>query len=232
MKYPLVLAALICGAISGSMAAADSALVTAEEKADGWRSLFDGKSLTGWRGYKSDQIGKGWKVKNGVLVLNEKKAGDLVTVEEFGDFDFRFEWKVTETANSGVIYRAGLGETATYVTGPEYQVLDNEKATDNKEHDHLAGSLYDVALGNDAKTKAVGQWNEGRIRVRGWHIEHWLNGEKVVDVDLASPEGKTLLQASKFKNWAKFATLRRGHIALQDHDHEVSFRAIMVRELK
>jgi len=214
------------------MVAADSTQLAAAEKAEGWKLLFDGKSLAGWRGYKSEQIGKGWKAQDGVLVLDEKKAGDIMTVDEFGDFDLAFEWKATETANSGVIYRVGLGETASYVTGPEYQVLDNEKATDNKEYDHLAASLYDIVLEKNAKTKPVGEWNKGRIRVRGWHVEHWLNDDKVVDVDLASPEGKALLQASKFKDWKKFATLSRGHIALQDHDHEVSFRAIKVRELK
>ena len=180
----------------------------------------------------ADAPGKGWQVKSGVLVLEGKKSGDLVTVQEFGNFDLSFEWLVTETANSGVIYRVGLGETATYTTGPEYQVLDNEKATDNKQQNHLAGSLYDLALGSNAKTKPVGQWNSGRIRVRGWHVEHWLNDEKVVDVDLAGAEGQALVKASKFKDWTKFASLARGHIALQDHDHEVSFRAIKVRELK
>ena len=157
---------------------------------------------------------------------------DLVTVEAFGDFELSFDWKVTETANSGVIYRVGLGERASYVTGPEYQILDNEKATDNKLQDHLAGSLYDLALGSNARTKQVGEWNSGRILVKGWHVQHWLNGEKVVDVDLASAEGKALIAASKFKDWAKFASLSRGHIALQEHGHAVSFRAIKIRELK
>jgi hypothetical protein len=232
MKSRLILPALLCCLIAEPMSGADASSLTSAEKAEGWKSLFDGQSLAGWRGYKSEQIGKGWKVRDGVLVLDEKKAGDLVTVQEFGDFELIFEWKVTETANSGVIYRVGLGETATYVTGPEYQVLDNEKATDNKQQNHLAASLYDVALDSNAKTKAVGEWNSGRIRVQGWRVQHWLNGDKVVDVDLAGAEGKALIAASKFKTWPKFASLSRGHIALQDHDHEVSFRAIKVRELK
>ena len=194
-------------------------------------SLFDGKTLTGWRGYKTTAPAEAWKVIDGSIVL-KGKGGDLVTVAEYGDFDLSFEWKVTETANSGVIYRVGLGETASYVTGPEYQVLDNEKAEDNKKQNHLAASLYDIVLKPSAKTKAVGEWNTGRIRVRGWHVEHWLNGEQVVDIDLAAPEGKALIAASKFKDWKKFASLPRGHIALQDHGHEVSFRAITIRELK
>jgi hypothetical protein len=232
MKHRFTFYALVSWLVASVVSASEPNTLTAAERADGWKLLFDGQSLAGWRGYKTEAPGKGWQVKAGALVLEEKKAGDLVTVSEFGDFDLGFEWKVTETANSGVIYRVGLGESASYVTGPEYQVLDNEKATDNKQQNHLAASLYDIALDSNAKTKPVGQWNSGRIRVQGWHVQHWLNGEKVVDVDFASAEGKALIAASKFKDWEKFASLLRGHIALQDHDHEVSFRAIKIRELK
>lgn len=211
--------------------AASGTALTAAEKAEGWRLLFDGKSLDGWRGYKDEAPGVAWKIEDGALTL-KGKGGDLVTAEAFGDFELSFEWKVAEAANSGVIYRVGLGERASYVTGPEYQVLDNEKAEDNKVYDHLAGSLYDVALGENARTKPVGEWNTGRVVVRGWRVEHWLNGEKVVDLDLSAPEGKAAIAASKFKDWEKFATVRRGHIALQDHGDVVSFRAIKVRELE
>lgn len=225
-----VFSALLFLMIASVASAAESNALTTAERAEGWRMLFDGKSLAGWRSYHADAPGAGWQVKEGVLVLNGK-SGDLVTVDAFGDFELSFDWKVTETANSGVIYRVGLGERASYVTGPEYQILDNEKATDNKQQNHLAGSLYDLALESNAKTKPVGEWNSGRIRVKGWHVQHWLNGEKVVDADLASSDGKALINASKFKDWEKFASLSRGHIALQEHGHEVSFRAIKIREL-
>lgn len=226
IKLPLILAAGL--AFATTLVASAPNTLTPAEKAAGWKLLFDGTSLAGWRDYAAPSPGAGWKVVDGALVL-QGKAGDLTTTEEFGDFEFSFEWKVTETANSGVIYRVGLGEKASYVTGPEYQVLDNAKATDNKQHNHLAGSLYDLTLAPDAATKPIGEWNEGKIVVRGWHIEHWLNGAKVVDVDLASAEGKALITASKFKDWAKFASLPRGHIALQDHGHEVSFRSLKIR---
>jgi hypothetical protein len=161
------------------------------------------------------------------------KSGDLVTKEEFGDFEFSFEWKIVEAGNSGVIYRSGFGESASYRTGPEYQILDNAKAEDNKKPNHLAGSLYDIgeAPPNDL-TKPVGEWNVGKIMVRGWHVQHWLNGQIVADLRLDSPKGKKALAESKFKDWPKFATLERGHIALQEHGNAVYFRSLKIREIK
>lgn len=208
-------------------------MLSAAEKKAGWKLLFDGQSLNGWRGYKTEAIGKGWKVQDGAIMLTEAKSGDLVSAQAYGDFELGFEWKISEGGNSGVIYRSGLGDAAPFRTGPEYQVLDNEKAKDNKLGNHLAGSLYDFG-GETARTltKPVGQWNSSRLIVRGWRVEHWLNGQKVIEIDLASSEGKAAIAKSKFKDWEKFATLARGHIVLQDHGDVVSFRAIKIRELK
>ena len=218
--------------VVASLGAADSNTLTAAEKSAGWKLLFNGQSLAGWRGYKEEKPGAGWRADGGVL-LTAGKAGDLVTQEEFGDFELSFEWKISESGNSGVIYRVGLGDSATYRTGPEYQVLDNVKAEDNKKPNHLAGSLYDIGAAPPKDfTKPVGEWNSGRIAVRGWHVEHWLNGEKVADLDLGSPAGKAAIAESKFKDGPKFASLLRGRIALQDHGSVVSFRAIKLRELK
>jgi Domain of Unknown Function (DUF1080) len=205
--------------------------LTAAEKAGGWRLLFDGRTLTGWRSMKTDTPGAGWKAVEGVLAT-PGKAGDIVTTEEFGDFELSAEWKVEEGTNSGIIYRVGLGEDATYRTGPEYQVLDNVKAHDNQIASHLAGSLYDLVAPVKDATKPVGEWNEARIVVRGWRVEHWLNGVKLLELDLASAAGKTLIAASKFSTMPKFATLSRGHLALQDHGDPVSYRSIKIRELK
>jgi hypothetical protein len=233
--YPKLLTLGFCSLLLGAQVfAAQPNTLTAAEKAAGWKLLFDGKSFDGWRGYKEEAVGKGWEVKDGALVLTEAKAGDLVTRDEFGDFELSFEWKISVAGNSGVIYRAGFGDSAPYRTGPEYQVLDNVKAEDNKKPNHLAGSLYDIGAPPPKDfTKPVGDWNSGRIVVRGWHIEHYLNGEKVADLDLASDAGKAALAASKFKgkDWEKFASLARGHIALQEHGHPVSFRSIKIRSL-
>lgn len=214
------------------LAATEPNTLTEREKKAGWKLLFDGKSLTGWRSLKSETPGKGWTVEDGALTIREKKVGDLVTVDEFGDFELSVDWKITEAANSGIIYRVGLAENATYRTGPEYQIMDNVKGEDTKKQNHLAASLYDLVAPTKDVTKPVGEWNTAQIKVKGWHIVHWLNGVKVVDVDLASPEGKALLAASKFAKWPTFASLSRGHLALQEHGHVVSFRNLKVRELK
>lgn len=233
MNFRTPLAALALTVAVSPLFAAEPNSLTAAEKSAGWKLLFDGETLNGWRGYKSETIGAGWKVQDGTLVLTEAKAGDIMTAQEFGDFELTFEWKISEGGNSGVIYRVGLGESASYRTGPEYQVLDNEKATDNKLGNHLAGSLYDIGpeVPRDLP-KPIGQWNSSRLVVRGWKVEHWLNGKQVVSLDLGTPEGKALIAASKFKDWPKFASLSRGHIAFQDHGNVVSYRAIKVRELK
>ena len=161
------------------------------------------------------------------------KERAIVDEDEYADFELAFEWRIAAGGNSGVLYRVGLGESAIPRTGPEYQVLDNEKAKDSKLDNHLAGSLYDLGPGAPRDLpKPVGQWNSARVAVRGWKVEHWLNGKQVVSVDLASPAGKALIAASKFKTWPKFASLAKGHIALQDHGDAVSYRAIKIRELK
>ena len=209
--------------------------LTAKEKSAGWKLLFDGKSLDGWRGYKTEAIGDGWAVQDGVIMLSKAKAGDLVTQQEFSDFELEFDWKISEGGNSGVIYRVGLGDPASYRTGPEYQVLDNVKAEDNKKANHLAGSLYDLGGPTPADAaKPAGEWNHSKLVVRGWQVEHWLNGKKIIAADLASPEGKAMIASSKFngKGWEKFATLSRGRIALQEHGHVVSYRSIKIHELK
>ncbi len=233
MNFRTPLVALTLAVVASSLFAAEPNSLTAKEKADGWKLLFDGKSLAGWRGYKTEAIGAGWKVVDGALVLTAAKAGDILTKAEFADFDLKFEWMISAGGNSGVIYRAGLGESAPYRFGPEYQVLDNIAATDNKLGNHLAGSLYDMGpeVPRDL-VKPVGQWNQSRLVVKGWKVEHWLNGKKVVTADLASPEGKAMIAASKFKTWPKFATLSKGHLAFQDHGNVVSYRAIKIKELK
>ena len=174
--------------------------------------------------------GAGWKVIDGCIVRTAK-SGDLVTVDEFGDFELSVEWKVENATNSGILYRVSLSEAQTYFTGPEYQILDNVHADDRHDPKHLAGALYDLVAPPKDFTHPVGTWNQARIVVRGWHIEHWLNGEKIVEVDLDSPEGRALKAHSKFASMSSFAAYLHGHIALQDEANSVSYRNIKIREL-
>jgi hypothetical protein len=200
------------------------------DRAQGWRLLFDGSSLSGWRALSGPAPGAGWQVIDGAMVRTAK-SGDLLTTDEFGDFELSIEWKVDEATNSGILYRVSTTESQTYFTGPEYQILDNVKGGDRFNPKHRAGALYDLVAPPKDFTHPVGAWNETRIVVRGWHIQHWLNGEKIVDVDLAGPGGKALLMHSKFNAMPHFAAFARGHIALQDHDGAVSFRNIRIRDL-
>ena len=218
-------------ALAALARAADLNTLSVAEKAAGWKLLFDGKSLAGWRGYKTEAP-NGWSVQNGALVLEAGRKGDLVTQQQYGDFELSLEWKISEGGNSGIIYRAGLGDQAPARSGVEYQLLDNTRAKDNKVGTHHAGAIYDLVAPPKDLTRPVGQWNEARVRIKGWKIEHWLNGTKVAEADLASPAGKAMIQASKFKTWTRFATLERGHIVLQDHGDAVSFRNVKIRELK
>jgi hypothetical protein len=219
-----------CLAVLTGVHAADTNQLTPQEKSAGWKLLFDGHSLTGWRSLESTEPGKGWTVAHGEI-QRTAASGDLVTADEYGDFELSLEWKIEKAGNSGVIYRVGLGEKKTYLTGPEYQLLDNKEAHDNKLANHLAGSLYDLVAPPQDYSHPAESWNETRIIVHGWEIQHWLNGKKVVDIDLSSPAGKKLVQESKFKDMPKFATLARGHIALQDHDAVISFRNIKIKAL-
>jgi hypothetical protein len=229
LLFPLLALSAAVGFAQSARASDDNVLSDSERSA-GWRLLFDGHSLAGWRSLSSAQPGAGWAVIDGAIVRTAR-SGDLVSSGEFGDFELSIDWKVEDATNSGILYRVALGETQTYHTGPEYQLLDNIKGGDRFDPKHLAGALYDLVAPPKDFTKPVGSWNHTRIVVRGWHIEHWLNGEKIVDIDLSSPEGQALKMQSKFSAMPHFAAYSRGHIALQDHDNMVSFRNIKIRDL-
>jgi cytochrome c len=199
-------------------------------KSDPWRSLIIGNSLAGWRSMKSETPGDGWTLDHGVLT-SLRSTGDLVTQDEFGDFELSLEWKISKGGNSGVFYRVNLDAGDAYQTGPEFQILDNLNAEDRELLNHRAGSLYDLVAPSRETVRPAGRWNQTRIVVRGWHVEHWLNGRKIVDVDLASADGRALISHSKFSGAAQFASFKRGHIVLQDHGSVVSFRRIKIRDL-
>jgi hypothetical protein len=222
-------------ALSLSVRAADKVELTEAEKKDGWKLLFDGVETSQWRSYKGKEFpAKGWVAENGALTHKAKAGGgDIVTVEEFDNFELSLEWKIAPGGNSGIIYRVTEEEGAPYMTGPEMQVLDDEKHPDGKNPKTSAGALYAlIACSADKKLKPVGEWNEAKLLMKNNHVEHWLNGTKVVEYEWGSDDIKKLIAGSKFATMKKFMTNAKGHIDLQDHGDEVSYRNIKIRVLK
>lgn len=210
-------------------------------KNDGWQLLFDGQTTNGWHTYRKPDVGQAWKVADGILYFDTTRqngrrvgGGDIVTNNEYENYELSLEWRISEGGNSGIIFNVIEDPkfSATYVTGPEMQILDNIKAEDNKKENHLAGLLYDIS-GTAAlsKPKPVGEWNEARIVQNKGHLTFYLNGVKTLDVQQGSEEWKNMIAASKFKTWQNFATSTKGKIALQDHGNEVAFRNIKIRQL-
>ncbi len=197
--------------------------------------LFDGKTTKGWHTYLKTSAEPAWSVVNGALQLDPKAPGqgDLVTDGEYENFELTLEWNISEGGNSGIII--GVHEDpafhATYETGIEMQVLDDKTAEDNKKASRLAGSLYDMQAPAKNVVKPAGEWNLVKVRKQNGHLTFWLNNAQIVDTQIGSAEWKALLENSKFKTWKNFAAYPKGHIALQDHDHQVAFRNIKVEQL-
>ena len=173
-------------------------------------SLFDGKSMEHFRGYKSEEIGKGWKVEDGTLMFDGSGGGDIMTKEKFSDFDLTFEWKVSEGGNSGVMYRVTTGDNAPYLSGPEFQILDDKKHKDGKNYLTSAGSLYGLYNEKERKLEPVGSWNNSRIVQKGNMIEHWLNGQKIVTARSAVTIGKNESQAASSRTGKSSVPVLRG----------------------
>jgi hypothetical protein len=213
---------------------ADVNTLTDREKADGWKLLFDGMDSGGWRGYATNVFPKGWIVEDGCLKnVGGAHGGDLVTKEQFTDFDLKFEWRISPGGNSGVKYLVKEGTKGKAGVGFEYQVLDDEKNEDSKNGpDRQAGALYYLIAPNKSKKlKRVGEFNESEIVVRGQHVEHWLNGAKIVECELGSPEMKDAIAKSKFSKITWFGQKRPTVILLQDHGDTVWFRNLKIKPL-
>jgi hypothetical protein len=229
----ILLSAMAFIAISFSLSAQTLNKLTPKEKQDGYKLLFDGKNTDGWHVYLGTGAGA-WHAEHGALILDTaaKGQGDLVTDKEYTNYELKIDWKISAGGNSGIIF--GIHEDPTYhytyLTGMEMQVLDDKLAEDNKQPNHLAGSLYDM-IAPSHPAKPAGEWNSVIIRKLNGHLTLWLNGQKVVETQMGSPEWKALVQKSKFHNWPAFATYPKGHISLQDHGAEVEFRDIQIKQL-
>jgi hypothetical protein len=227
LRIGLALAALAAGGTS--MTARQANTLTAEEKAAGWRLLFDGTTLNGWRGYRSPAPA-GWTAVDGALARTGP-GGDLMTTDEFGDFELSLDWKVGPGGNSGIIYRVATGPGQPWHTGPEMQVLDNARHADGKNPLTSAGSNYAVHAPVKDATRPVGEWNTARLVARGAHVEHWLNGVKLLEYELWSPDWDARVKASKFAKLPGYGRATRGHLVLQDHNDPVWYRNIRARPL-
>jgi Domain of Unknown Function (DUF1080) len=204
--------------------------LTPQERAAGWRLLFDGKTTSGWRGFRQQQLPDGWKAVDGALT-RVGKAGDIVTVDQFGDFELTIEWNLAANGNSGVFFRVTEDDDVMWHTAPELQIIDNAYKEPLKPA-QFAGANYDLHPPSRDATKPIGSWNDLRLLVQGSHVEHWMNGVKVVEYELWSKDWEERVTASKFKDFPKYARARTGHIGLQDHGDRVAFRNIKLRELR
>jgi hypothetical protein len=207
--------------------------LTQPEQAQGWVVLFDGHDTSPLRGFRKDGFpDKGWVVREGAL-CSEKggQGGDLITRRTFGDFELELQFRTAPGANSGILYRVTEQEEASYWTGAEFQVLDDDGAKVAADATNSAGALYGLYAPKDKTLRPAGEWNDARIVLRSGKVEHWLNGRKVLEAALGSDEWNTRVKGSKFATWSRFTKAARGHIALQDHGDEVAFRRIRIREL-
>ena len=220
---------------SDDMAMTDSLnTLTEEEKAEGWQLLFDGEDLSQWRGFKQDSVPAGWTIdEHAIHFTGEGRGGDLITEDEYDSFELQLEWKIVEGGNSGIMFHVTEDNDQTYLSGPEMQVLDDAGHPDAQNGpDRLAGANY--ALHPPSSTDAVkpaGEWNHIRLIVDDSRVEHWLNGEKVVEYELGSDDWKERVANSKFAEMPNYGKAETGRIALQDHGDPVWYRNIKIKRL-
>ena len=234
-RFVLALSLAACTAAVPLRAAdAPDNTLTAREKADGWQLLFDGKTTAGWHGYNQSSFPDGWAVRDGALTRVGGPTVDIVTDKEYANFDLQFDWKIAPKGNSGLFFHVVESPTlkSTYFSGPEYQLIDNEGHPDGKNGpDRWAGANYALHAPTRNTANPVGQWNHSRLVVDNGHVEHWLNGVKVLEFNRNSDDFRAHVAAGKFRNTPGFGTAGRGRILLQDHGDAVAYRSIKIRAL-
>ena len=203
-----------------------------------WISLFDGKTLNGWHGYNKTGTIQNWAIEDGAMVClgaaKDAHGGDIVTDKAFENFELKWEWKISKEGNSGVMYHVveGTKYEAPYQTGPEYQMIDDTGFPQNLEEWQKTGADYAMNLPNDKKKlKPVGEWNTSKIVFDKGHVEHWLNGEKIVEFQAWDAKWLKEKQEGKWKDYPDYGLAKTGHIALQDHGNKAYFKNIMIRVL-
>ncbi|MFT3933838.1 MAG: DUF1080 domain-containing protein [Chitinophagaceae bacterium] len=238
MKTSIITLALV---LSGCVLMAQEAnTLSKKEKKEGWKLLFDGKTKQGWHTYLRDTVGSKWQVRDGVIVFDPSQpkegGGDIVTNDVYENFELNLEWKISKGGNSGIIFDVQEDPKygATYLTGPEMQVLDNVSADDNKKQNHLAGCLYDLSGDSTvSKPHPAGEWNQVKIIQNKGHLTFWLNGIKTYEGQIGSDEWNKLVANSKFagKSFTDFAKVAKGKIALQQHPGSSEWRNIKIKSI-
>ncbi len=206
-----------------------------KEKKEGWRLLFNGKNLDGWRTFQGREI-TGWKVIDGVLNnsgVGSDHGGDIITREKFQNFELELDWKIAPQSNSGIFYHVNekIG-TAIYESGPEYQLIDDNGWPDKLRDDQYSGANYGMHAPKNAIVKDVNDWNQARIVVNGAHVQHYLNGVKVVDYYLWDDDWMQLKEKGKWKDYPYYGMALKGPIGLQDHGGLAQFRNIKIKVIK
>jgi len=219
---------------SDRTADASDTAARAGDEGEEWQVLFDGESLDGWRGFRADDIPEGWTISDDGSLHFTTSEGDindgLITDEQFSDFDLRFEWRVAPAGNSGVFFHVTEDEDTIWKTGPEYQIVDNEGHPDGQNPLAAAGANYGLYGPVEDFANATGEYNDGRIVVRGGHVEHFLNGDQAVKYHLGSEEWDDLVSESSFGDLPAYGRSGSGHIALQEGG-PVWYRNIRIRPL-
>jgi len=205
--------------------------LSSDDRAAGWRLLFDGQTTPAWRVYKSQEAPQGWHVVNGLLTKNGS-VEDLISRDEFGDFELALDWKLSPGGNAGIFYRGTEEYDHIYWSAPEYQLLDDARHPDGQSRLTSAGAADALYPSPAGIVKPADEWNSTRILVKGAHVEHWLNGTKLLEYELWSPDWQAKVKASKFNDFPNYGRAKRGHIGIQgDHDGTLTLRNIRIREL-